>query len=78
MNYSDQRLMTVVKGMRDACDDAERIIKDKHRTGINKAAQVVHAMAWGWANASIGIESALNQLERESEIEKIQGGPHES
>lgn len=68
MDYVDQRLMSVIALMRETCDDAERIIKDTHRSNINKAAQVMHTFSWGWANASTGIESALNQVEREIEI----------
>jgi len=56
-----QRPLGAIRTMRSACDDAERIVV---LNGAAEAAQgVLKALAWGLANASSGIETAMAALE---------------
>jgi hypothetical protein len=55
-----EQLGNAVKTMREACDKAERDLT----TGDSNACQrVLHSFAWGFANASSSIESAMACIE---------------
>lgn len=57
----ERNLLGAITTMRDACDDAERRVKRLQRDG-DRVAAVVHALSWGFANASSSIESAIDSL----------------
>lgn len=60
-----------IKIMRDALDDAERSVNTAG-TPEEAISRVLHRCAWGWANASGSLTTALSALEdtrRSSEIE---------
>ena len=59
-------LCQALRTMRDACDDAERRVSSGDSDAIQR---VLHALAWGSANASSSIENALAVLEDERAIE---------
>ena len=56
-----KNLNDAVEKMRDACDDAARAVT--HSTDQDSARRVLHALAWGFANASSSIECAMSALE---------------
>lgn len=61
-----QQLAAAIKTMREACDRAEF----DAATGDGNACQrVLHSLAWGFANASSGIESAMARVEDGHAIE---------
>lgn len=60
------QLSLAIKTMRDACDRAERTIRDGDG---NACIRVMHDLTWGLANASSHIETALSHNE---EAHKIQ------
>ncbi len=63
MNQEDRisrNLLAAIKTMRNACDDAELGIKI---SGERSAQKVLHALSWGFANASSSIESAMSAIE---------------
>lgn len=57
-----ERLLTAVRIMREACDDAERAIKDKRNNDLEKIRRTIHTLTWGHANAVGGITSAINHV----------------
>lgn len=64
-NRISKNLAAAIETMRNACDDAERRAKD----GGERAIQgVLHALSWGFANASSSIETAMAAAEDGHEI----------
>ncbi len=66
-----ERLHGAIGTMREFLDSAERDLSHCSDTpkGLEHACQrVLHHMAWGFANASSGIESAMAALSREREL----------
>jgi hypothetical protein len=59
-----RNLLEAVKTMRDACNAAERAIVKEGDAAATLA--VMHAFAWGWANASGSVENAMSWLDDES------------
>ena len=60
-----RNLAAAIETMRNACDDAERRTKDG---GERSVQQVLHALSWGFANASSSIETAMAAAEDGHEI----------
>lgn len=58
-----KNLNAAVETMRDSCDEAGRAIAQGDDQ--NAARRVLHAIAWGFANASSSIECAMYALEDE-------------
>lgn len=70
-----EALHAAILRMRDACDAAEQGVRRAHgAAGIDSRviARVMHELAWGHANATSSIESAMGCIEdiREAEREK--------
>lgn len=66
-----KNLNAAVDAMRLACDEAGRAIASG---GDEVACQrVLHAMAWGFANASSGIETAMAAIEdgHDMQVERL-------
>jgi hypothetical protein len=64
-------LLNAVKVMREACDEAERVIKQAEgQIDARIAAMVIHRLAWGHVNATGDIECALDRVHDISEAEK--------
>lgn len=59
------QLAMAIRTMRDACDRAERTIRDGDG---NACMRVMHALTWGLANASSHIETALSHNEEAHSI----------
>lgn len=53
-------LASAIATMRDACDQAERLAANGDARAVRR---VLHSLAWGFANASSGIEGAMIELE---------------
>lgn len=51
--------------MQEACEKALRDVNDDRVAAADKAARVINAFAWGFANASGSIENALSSREDE-------------
>ena len=62
-------LRQAVQTMRDACDRAER---DLEAGDSNACQRVLHSFAWGFANASSSIETAMSHVEDAHAIEAFQ------
>lgn len=66
-----KNLNAAVEAMRQSCEEAARAIASG---GDEVACQcVLHALAWGFANASSGIETAMAAIEdgHEMQVEKL-------
>lgn len=62
-NHGSVQLSKAVQRMRDACENADRLInEDRH--DIGKARAVLHEFVWAWANAQMDIEACLAHVER--------------
>ncbi|GAB4059143.1 hypothetical protein [Uliginosibacterium sediminicola] len=62
---SAENLRQAVQTMRDACDSAERYLE----AGDSNACQrVLHCFAWGFANASSSIKTAMAHIEDAHEL----------
>lgn len=66
------KLQEAIQTMRNFCDDAERVVKDTYRSDANKVGQVLHNLAWGFANASSSVECANSQVEHDNERKVIE------
>ncbi|MBK6616323.1 hypothetical protein [Ottowia sp.] len=55
-----RNLLTAVATMRSACDEAERAAQDGTAESVRR---VMHALTWGMANASSGVETAMAAVE---------------
>ena len=53
-------LARAIQTMREACDTAERDASSADSTACQR---VLHAFAWGFANASSSIETAMSSVE---------------
>lgn len=62
-------LQKAIKTMREACDAAERSCnEDKPAEACQR---VLHAFAWGMANASSSIETAMSAVEDAHVVERM-------
>ncbi len=64
-----EQLAHAVKTMREACDRAERDLSKGDGTACQR---VLHALSWGFANASSSIETAMSHVEDSHVIAAIQ------
>jgi hypothetical protein len=76
--YIEDCLKTAIKIMRAACDDAEHSINRDIRLSIGSLPSpqnVMHEFAWGFANASSEIESAMNHVGRmlDKQLKSLEG-----
>ena len=70
--YIKRNLEEAIRTMRKACDDAERNMEMYKDQPDQQPATVMHCLTWGLANASSGIESAMNQVARNAERERVE------
>lgn len=63
-------LRQAVQTMRDSCDRAERDLEAGDGTACQR---VLHSFAWGFANASSSIETAMSIVEDAHIVSKLQG-----
>jgi len=69
--YAQERLLRCIQRMREVCDEAERDVNHPTASILTKANRVHHIFAWGWANASVDIESAIADTERQIEMKRL-------
>jgi len=70
MDYIEKNLHNAIETMRDACKEAECRLKETDETPEYRIGQVQHALAWGIANASTGISTALAECSRDREYKE--------
>lgn len=61
-NRTEAHLMRAIETMQDACDQAKRLV-EQQADKATACRYVLHSLAWGFANASSSIESALVWVE---------------
>jgi len=67
LEYIEKNLQMTIETMREACDRAEHELKVLDETPERRIGGVQHALAWGVANASTGISTALAECSRDRE-----------
>lgn len=65
MTYSEEKLRAAIRTMRDFCDTAEHKLSFSDISEYDKVTAVIHAFAWGLANASNDINTAISGIARE-------------
>ena len=68
-DYVEACISDSLKTLRDACDTAEREAARKGND-IEAISRIIHAMAWGHANATTPLIAALNTIVRKQEMAK--------
>ncbi|HEY3325047.1 MAG TPA: hypothetical protein VGP72_31630 [Planctomycetota bacterium] len=66
---ADKEIAQAIATMERAVEDAKRCAKETDRSSIRKTLAVMHALAWGHANATSNLENALTSAERQHETE---------
>jgi hypothetical protein len=74
-----ERLLQTITTMRDACDNAERAVREmetgtKPRTPLEAVAKVQASLSWGMANAWSSTESALLRVQHQAERDSYERG----
>lgn len=69
--YIDDKVREAIATMRNFCDQAERDLSMYENSPTEKPACVMHQLAWGMANASSSLETAMNHVSRMHEFLKL-------
>lgn len=63
-DYQVLRLESCIAEMENACAEARLRLKES-TSALVAAEEILHTFAWGWANASTGLSTALRAVQRE-------------